>query len=288
MPSQLDIALFINQLLTPQQSFYRHTIGARIGHSDEMNCNDEVFALDGLANYIYMREFIEQDYIANPPNLDALIARGDLPHGAGAELALDSFTQTITPLINELKRYQVDPNTAANQERQRVEINTQQLTLTGPLQSIALGKQFLFRPTKKLKPKDKIKGYLYHLVGSASGDVTNTVFLSLNSYIEYEQLTQAEAQAQLQSWVDLYFNMFKRPLPLFAGSGFAYLAKGDLDAAEKCFSGDIFNGSNEVSDPYIALDFITIDAVSDEFIALTEKYLAPIEALITEYKYAKS
>lgn len=288
LDTQVDLAMFIQQLLTPQQSFYRHTIGARLGDYQYKNQDDEIFVLDGLTRYRYYQEIIEQDYLENTPNLDAIIARGDLPQGAGAELALDSMVNAVTPLLSELKRHQVITHKAQENELIRVNIALDQLELNGTLKSVSLANQYLYRPTGALKAKDKIAGYLYHLAGCASGNVNTTLFLSLNGYLEYQQLTQQEAYALLEKWVVLFKQIFTRPLPFFANAGFSYLQKRELASAESVFSGTPFVGRNEVSDPYISLDFSTLASVADEFIALTETYLAPIDAIITEHKYAKA
>ena len=82
--------------------------------------------------------------------------------------------------------------------------------------------------------------------------------------------------------------MFSKPLPFFATTGFTYLAKGDFNAAETSSSGTSFFGDNELSDPYIALDFSTLSDVKDAFIAYTQTFLALINAIISEHKYAES
>ncbi|ATC98502.1 exodeoxyribonuclease V subunit gamma [Pseudoalteromonas spongiae] len=286
--TQVDLALFIQQLLAPQQSFYRSTIGARLGDYQFNNQDDETFALDGLTRYRYLQEIIERDYLSNAPNLAAIIARGDLPQGAGAELAFDNMVNTVEPLLMELKRHQIITGDETPIESTRVDLSLSMLRISGALKPVSLATQYLYRPTAKLKAKDKIAGYLYHLAGSASGDVNSTVFLSLDGYIEYQQLNQDEALSQLEKWGELYLCMFTRPLPLFATTGFSYLQKRDFAAAENTFSGASFVGQNELSDPYIALDFTSLESVAEEFIELTETYLAPIDAIITEHKYAKS
>ena len=284
----IELSTFINQLLAPQQSFYRNTIGAKLGDYDVHNQDDETFKLDGLTRYRYFQEIIEQDFLTNTPNIEALVARGDLPHGAGSELALDTLFKSVTPLLNELKRYQVQPSANDLLDPIRVTLDIEPLRINGPLAAISLGKQFLYRPAKTLKAKDKIKGYLYHLVGCTSGHVNTTVYLSLDGYIEYEQLSEQEALSLLTNWVGLYCEMFSKPLPFFATTGFTYLAKGDFNAAETSFSGTSFFGDNELSDPYIALDFSTLSDVKDDFIAYTQTFLAPINAIISEHKYAES
>jgi exodeoxyribonuclease V gamma subunit len=194
----------------------------------------------------------------------------------------------VTPLLSELKRHQVITHTAQENELIRVNLLFNQVELNGTLKSVSLANQYLYRPTGVLKAKDKIAGYLYHLAGCASGNVNTTLFLSLNGYLEYQQLSQDDAFALLEKWVGLYTQIFTRPLPFFANAGFTYLQKRELATAEAVFSGTPFVGRSEVSDPYISLDFTTLESVADEFIALTEAYLAPIDAIITEHKYAKA
>lgn len=285
---ELELAQFINHLLTPQQSFYRNTIGVKLGDYSYNNQDDETFTVDGLTRYRYLQEIIEHDYVTEKPNIEALIARGDLPYGAGAEFALEQMISTATPLVNELKQYQLLGRSETNNEPVRVNVEIGELQVSGPLKPIALGKQFLYRPAKLLKEKDKIAGYLYHLIGSLCGEVNTTLYLGLTGYIEYQQLTQEDAKHHLTQWADLYLMLLKRPLPLFPRAGFAYIEKRDIQSAEAVFSGTPFAGVNEVSDPYIALDFITLSDVEDEFITLTETYLAPINAIVTEHNYAQS
>jgi exodeoxyribonuclease V gamma subunit len=125
--------------------------------------------------------------------------------------------------------------------------------------------------------RDKLlRTWVAHLAGHLGGEPLTTVVVAKTGTATLPPLDIAQARDQWRALLDAWRQGMRRPLPLATGCGFAWLAKGDAEAARDHYERD--DGERDCS-PYLARAFPDFDALwaGGEFARLAEALLRPLD-----------
>lgn len=277
----LELSDFLTACTKPQQYFYQQIIGINLGQIAEIEDDNEPFALDALKRYNLLDELLAQAVKNQPINEAELLQRGVLAQANVGKLEINNLQSKVAHLASAIQSY----TTLACQTRQEVNVTVDKITIQGWLQTI-YGDHLVFYRPAKIKAKDRIVGYLHHLLAACSGEAFSTVIIGLDMQVTFAPIEKASAEKQLSQWLMLVNTARTRPVAFFPASGWQYLATQDIAKAEQAFSGGQYIGKGEGENPYIALNYQHLTPHQHEFINWSEQLLATIYQQGEERKHA--
>ncbi|WP_105189874.1 exodeoxyribonuclease V subunit gamma [Pseudoalteromonas sp. T1lg48] len=265
-----------------QQFFYQQVLAVRIADIDEGSDDNEHFTLEALARYQLLDELLE--CAVNDKEVDdaELIQRGVLPQGIMAEVTLGQLKTRITALAQQV-RMRLGEQSPLLVE---VDVNVGGHQIQGWLSHIYANEQVFYR-SASIKPKDRIKGFIYHLLAQLSGHAVSTVVMGLDEQVRFAPLTADHAEQLLLPWLALYREAHTRSPAFFPISAWEWLQQGEISKANTKFVG-AYIGVPERADPYISADYRDLYQCEQEFCDWAQQLLAPINELAEEEKYADS
>jgi exodeoxyribonuclease V gamma subunit len=284
----------------PCRAFLERGLRLRVRKADEPDDDCEPFELSGLTRYALQDDAVRRAQRGEPEREDPLAwarARGVLPVGAQGDVAYDAALAAAGPMLHEARRF------AASAVR-RVDVEVDGVQVTGELDGLSEDARTAMRASS-LKPKDRLRGWIEHLVLSLQGArdsdseapwPARTRLLAAGTEHVYRPIESEAAAEHLSQLLELYFEGLTRPLAFFEQSSFgigAGLAKGTSPAALLPAARAAFEGRNDkrsydadLDDPAIALCMRGRDPVgegdSGELVTLAEIVWGPALAHLEE------
>jgi exodeoxyribonuclease V gamma subunit len=280
LPATLDISHFIRSILNPQALFYQQSLGVKIKPIEDIEQDDEPFALDALSRYQYLSELLDARLYDKNVVLEQWLQRGELPHAAAGELMFETLESRVDSLVTSLK-----PMLESKKEPREVRLEIAGTQLEGWLNRL-YGNQQIFYRSASIKAKDRITAFIWHCIGTLLGESETTLILGLDEQVLLQAITQQDASNALMQWLEFYQHSLNRPMPFFANSSMTYIMTEDLNKARQKFEGHQFVGPGDNQDPYVALCFSSLADIESEFIELAETLLTPIKAISVESTHA--
>ncbi|MEM0514413.1 exodeoxyribonuclease V subunit gamma [Pseudoalteromonas sp. YIC-827] len=280
--SIIELDALLHCATRAQQFFYQQVLAVRIEDIDEGSDDNEHFTVDPLARYQLLDELLE--CAVNDKEVDdaELIQRGVLPQGIMAEVTLEQLKTRITALAQQVQMR------IGAQEPQLVEVDVSigGYQIQGWLSHVYANEQVFYR-SASIKPKDRIKGFIYHLLAQLSGQAVTTLVMGLDEQVRFEPLTVDHAEELLLPWLALYREAQTRSPAFFPISAWEWLQQGEISKANLKFVG-AYIGVPERADPYISADYRDLYQCEQEFCDWAQQLLAPINQFSEEQKYADS
>jgi exodeoxyribonuclease V gamma subunit len=266
----LDMNALIYFFKNPSQFFCNKRLGLYLDRTIEPPTEREPFMIDGLMRYSIQQDLIQRELKSQTLAVADLAkifrSRGELPHGAVGDLALERLVDETAPFINQVKDYlQGEPKKVS------IEIELSDFKLTGVIEQIYSDGVIHYR-CAETKPKDLIQLWLYHLALSCS-DAQNkpqkSMFIGADTVWMFSPLENGKDI--LHALLEKYLEGLSKPLHFFPTSSWAYAEsyfydkdkqelKKALEAAKKAWQGDEFNNrKGEGQDPYFKLCFGNVE-----------------------------
>ncbi|MBQ4832218.1 exodeoxyribonuclease V subunit gamma [Pseudoalteromonas sp. MMG010] len=282
-PTELEIAVFIRSVCHAHESFYQQTLGLRLPQFNEIEKDEEPFSLDALRRYFYLDEILESTINEQEVSREQMLQRGELPQAHVGDLVFESMQHRVDALAGQVKEHiQVGKN-----EPIEVKLSINNMKLQGWLNHIYINQQVFYR-SASIKAKDLIKGFIHHLIAQSLDLNVTTVLLGLDKKVTFAPIAKSQADSLLIDWLNLYSALIKSPVAFFPASGYEYVkSNNDMSKAMNKFSPQ-YIGRGEGEDPYIKLTVQSLSQCQDEFIALSEKLLAPLHEHAKESRYASA
>ncbi|TQF71474.1 exodeoxyribonuclease V subunit gamma [Pseudoalteromonas luteoviolacea] len=279
IPSELEVSQFLRACISPQSYFYLNCLGVKISTMAEYQDDSEPFALDPLTRYQYLQELVESSLSDTPVNTAQILQRGELGQAYIGEIQLESLQQRVVPMLGVLKSH-------LTELRGPVEVNIEikGVKLVGWLDKLSASEQVFYRPAS-IKAKDKIRAFICHLLANLIVSPMPTVVIGLDDQVTFEPLDTQSAQRLLSEWVEFYKEINTRPVPFFPATSYAFASTEDLGKAQSKFAGGQYIGIGESEDPYVALNFASLEPCLDEFMLLSKSMLGPMIALEQESQH---
>lgn len=286
-----DLVKFWN---APCKAFLERGLKLRVRSSDEPDDDCEPFELTGLTRYALQDDAVQRAQRGEPERVDPLAwarARGVLPIGAQGDVAYDAALASAAPMLEAARRF------AASAVR-RVDVEVGETQVTGELDGVGEDARTAMRASK-LKSKDRLRGWVQHLVLCLQRDQAQdpalpwpdrTHLLAADGAHVFRPVDPEAAEAHLSRLLELYFEGLTRPLAFFEHSSFAVGAgrhKGKpaaalLATARKEYEGkdDKHSYHADLDDPPVALCMRGRDPIDEgvdgELLKLAEEVWAPL------------
>ncbi len=279
----------------PAKFLAEKRLGLRL--PDEATALDEreAFAIAGLDRYQLQQELMELKLSgASLKNSAELVqASGRLPAGIAGNVHfaqirrdVEVFSQRLQPFLPE-KFLPPSP----------FELAVGDFMLAGNFSHATPAGGLLFYRLAKLKPKDRLRAWLEHLVFHAThGDnkTTETVIVGQDSILQLAPV--AEPLPVLEKLLTIYWAGLRQPARFFPESSFAFAAadykiqtgtqgkttKNPIISAEEKWNGTDFGQTGEREDKYISLFFKEENPLDADFEATARAVFHPLLEKITE------
>ncbi len=267
----------------PVKFFFNHRLRIYLP-TEEQREDEEDFHLDGLQRWHIKSRLLDEYLRGRQVTESALNARGMLPHGVFSSLTLEQAQQETAPLQGSLEDF-VGHETQARLIDLRC---TEGFRLSGQVGHYLPGHGLLHVSPSKLKGKVLLALWLDHLALCASGQLPDNEYSLLicgDTQRRFAPLPAARAQAQLDSYLQWYWQGLQRPLPVLPEGSYAWAVHSAepekaAKAAVKKWTGSRFAGRDipgDRDDAYIQRVLAGQDIsplAGDEFVELCEALYA--------------
>ncbi|WP_040644640.1 exodeoxyribonuclease V subunit gamma [Pseudoalteromonas rubra] len=279
LPEELELPDFLRACLAPQRWFYQHTLGVRLVTLGEDTPDSEPFALDPLTRYQYLDEILRSELTDAPLPEAQLLQRAQLPQANVGVVELQKLKGRVAAMSGHLKDVMTE-----HAEPIEVSLQIGATHLLGWLANVYQSKQVFYR-TASIKGKDRIRGYLMHLIANCVTQDIETHIYGLDEQVVFAPLGHDEAHKQLSKWLAFYAQLVTRAVPFFPATSYEYCKTQDMSKALNKFVGGQYIGFGDSEDPYVALSFPSLQACEAEFVQLSGDLLTPLIDLAQETRY---
>ncbi|OCQ22466.1 exodeoxyribonuclease V subunit gamma [Pseudoalteromonas luteoviolacea] len=279
LPDELEVTQLMRACTAPQNYFYLHCLGVKINPVTEYQDDSEPFALDPLTRYQYLQEIVECSLNGTQMKVEQVLQRGELGQAFIGEIQLESLQQRVLPMIGVLKSHLIGVR-----EPVEIALEINDVKLVGWLDKLTASEQVFYRPAS-IKAKDKIRAFICHLLANLTVCTMPTVVIGLDEQVTFEPIDAQNAEQLLCVWVEFYKQIITRPVPFFPATSYAFASTEDLSKAQNKFAGGQYIGIGESEDPYVALNFNTLESCLEEFMSLSKSILGPMIALEKESQH---
>lgn len=257
--SQFDLDALIRFFQHPLRYFYQQRLGIRLPQ-EQFDSDDEAFTLGGLQKWQLAQQLAEQYLAGDVIEQGPYRARGLLPHGRAADSEWFSVLSEYRDLLLRLEPFREH---AAEVRVVDCQLDSRR-SLYGEVTRYYPGIGLMhFSASKKIKSRNLISLWLYHLALTASGQISSQersqLFAPATRGWRYHSLTSTQAQALLGDYIDIYQQGLSYPLPVFPETSYSWASQDDPQAAiqkaRSSFAGNDFQSAagGENSDPIVRL-----------------------------------
>ncbi len=308
----LTLKLLGSFLKDPVRSFFQLRLGIHFDEGDAAAEDQEPFALDALVNWKLQDELIDaqQAALAAGGEREAALAaqlarierRGELPAGGFGRAVQEALAEPMAALFEEHAKALAAWPVECPDEPLEIAAPDAALRLDDWLGGMRRGEsgaraRLLLESSGLLKGqryrRDKLlPAWVAHLAGHLGGEPLTTVIVSKNGTVTLPPLPVEQARGCWAALLDAWQQGLRRPLPLAAGCGFAWLGKGGragTPAAHEAFEAARahyedsdpergFRGERDAN-PYLARAFPGFGALwaDGEFARLADALLRPLD-----------
>ncbi len=237
---EVELNDLIRLVLNPAEWFLSRCLGVAKTQEQGGLDDDEPFKLDGLTSYQLRSQVLEE--VLQGKSAESFqpqaVAGGELPHGYAGDIAFENATDDLSELASRIQEYAATPMAPLE-----VDLHIGEYHLTGWLDQLT-SRGLLGYRTAKLKPKDRMRLWLKHLVLCVlqqTGDV-ESVHLGIDKTQIFSRVDEPEEQ--LGQLLHAWQQGQQQPLPFFPGASLHWVEKENLEQAVKLWEKDFDSGLN--------------------------------------------
>jgi exodeoxyribonuclease V gamma subunit len=263
----------------PAKYFIRRRIRLCLDQKNDLLEDNEPFALDFLQLYSLQQELVTDALENRAVTVDNFATRGVIPMG---EVGIANFQRLLSIAQDFGKKLQPALLNQAPDQPLLIDLRIGPFSLTGRIDSLYGGQILRFR-CATLKPKDKIRAWINHLVlcAVASNPPRETVLIGTDKIFRFSPVEKA--QDILADLLDTYWRGLSRALPFFPESALAY-AEAQLSTSNRSTSLPIQKALaayrskdwSEGNDSYNVFCFPGGDPLDNEFTNLALEVFEPL------------
>ena len=283
----------------PARFLLRRRLGIYLEEARALLEDREPFQLEPLEMYP-LQETLVRKRLGGEDLKDLYVpmrASGSLPHGTVGMCLFEGMRRGVEDFVENLRNYMAAPP----REPIEVTLAVSGFSLRGRVRSI-YGERFLHYRYAKIKPRDQIRAWIYHLVLNSipgGGHPRTSLIAGLDSkrgqelqWAVWEYPPVSNSDEILGILLRRYWKGLCLPLPFFPLSSWQYasmkLAKGKdpeeaVAHARKQWTGSRFQ-RGECQDLYYQLCFGGADPFGEEFQRIAEEVFGPILDIQRELK----
>ncbi|MFY8273356.1 exodeoxyribonuclease V subunit gamma [Pseudoalteromonas sp. SSDWG2] len=283
VPTLIELEALLKSATRPQHYFYQQILGVRLEEVGDIIDDNEHFDMDPLARYQLLDELLKSQVHNHKVDDEAILQRGVLPQGVLANLTLGQLKERVEPLANQVRMR------IAGQTQSLVEVDTQLngFNIQGWLGHVYDSQQIFYR-SASIKPKDRINGFICHLLAQIMGNNVTTYVMGLDEQVSFAPVSVDAAKEMVSPWLQLYQQAHQQSPTFFPVSGWEWVKTQDMNKANVKFVGSPYVGVAERTDPYISADYQDLFTCEQAFCDWSSQLLKPIFEHGQEQKYADS
>lgn len=239
----------------------------------------EPFGADGLDAWLMRQEMLETLLVDGKAEalLPQFRSRGLLPPAKHGELVFSELLFEVEEFAVKLQ--ELTGSGAGDMLDADLELGG--VRLTGRLENLLPSVQLLYR-CAKMREKDRIRSWIYHLVLNACGGSRpgETLLVMLDRSIRYQPV--GDAAGHLKTMISLYREGISEPLPFFPRASLAWVEKADkteqerLDAAMALWREGYGGRAGEGNDAAFRRCFGPEPPFDARFVTIAEELLQPM------------
>jgi exodeoxyribonuclease V gamma subunit len=280
---RVELKSLIEFFGNPAKHFIERRLRLRFGQRNDALEDNESFALNALDCY-WLKQELVIDWLEDRGVTEAgFAARGLLPLG---EMGTAHFQTLLTAAQEFGGRVKPELRGQAPDEPLLIDIPVGPFSLTGQIESLYEGRIVRFR-CASLKPKDRLRAWINHLVLCAAGSDADceTVLIGSDGIMKF--LPVKEPRATIVKLLEIYWRGLSRALPFFPESALIYATavlfppkdskSSPLKKAHLTWNGSKWNDDlAEKSDKYYAFCFPGGEPLNEEFMKLALEVYEPM------------
>lgn len=268
----LSLEALARFLKAPVKTFCNNTL--KFGFDDDTVTSEdsEPFAFDNLQAYVICESLLHDLKSENPGDIEPFLSRqqtamaqkGLLPLGGFAQA---SFAALADPVKLAWERYlSLLPTWSDELDAHTLQLpafalaDGVALQLSGDLSNlrrsnqgdgmIYLTAQTLFNKDKSIKYPNLLLHWVRHLAACADRQPLQSLIVASDGIVEIAAIAQAQAQSQLLSLAEAYYQGMLAPLPVACKSAFVWL-NATPEKAQASYEGDDWNAGEVDYDAYL-------------------------------------
>ena len=217
----VEIDDFIKFFNDPVKYFVNSTLGIYFEDSNEELEDSEPFSIDGLDNFKIKEDLVsklfedEEFDIENFVNLRK--AKGELPHGKVADISVQEVKNEAESFLKKIEKYDSPICDSVN-----IDFSLNDIRLIGKIRNIRKDYRLAFR-SSKVKSKDRIKDWIYHLILTVSENRMKTIYVGKDLVLETDKV--ANATENLKKLIEVYIKGKSEVIPFFPELSLEYVSE---------------------------------------------------------------
>ncbi len=216
---RLEVSLheFVDFFCSPSKAFLRNSLGMNLWLEKESELdNNEPFELGSLESYRLRHDLLDavigEEELAGVRAFEQ--AKGVIPFGERGRMILDETCHdvaTFGEVVKELCRGEK----ASVEVRLDFEVDGTSVSLQGNLENIYGHEKQVFYRMASVKPKDKLRAWLWHQIVSEAGHGFTTYLVGTGAKGKVSTSRYVDAKSDFRELVKIFLAGQRRPLPLF-------------------------------------------------------------------------
>ncbi|MBW2121580.1 MAG: exodeoxyribonuclease V subunit gamma [Deltaproteobacteria bacterium] len=287
----LEVGDLCGFLANPARFLLNRRLGVYLEQEAQVLAERESFELKGLERYLLEQDLVERGFAGRDLGdfLQPVKASGRLPHGTAGECLYERLSQGVQAFVEKTRDCLRD----RTPEPVEVDLRVSGFRLTGRIDNIYGGRLVEYRYAR-VRPKDRLKIWVYHLVlnsAGAAGCPRTSILVGLDRqrgkdpvWAAWEYSPVENSREILGKLLGRYWEGLTRPLCFFPESSWLY-ADGvkrrgrsqaeSLQKARRQWTGsDWVRGEKE--DPYYRLCFSGVDPLEAAFCEIALEVFEPL------------
>lgn len=199
--TDVDLDDLVRFFHNPFKAYYNKRLGIYYEESEELLADKEIFSLDNLQQWSFKHQLLTLDDAAIEKLRESALRKGELPLRSMAKVTLQQIEQIVQPVREQYIAF----TEGGEPQSLTVTLVIDGCTFTGTIHHVFSGKQ-IYTCWSKKNTKHKMKAYICHLAGVASGLLTETVFLSAegNEVLKTAAISADAAKKSLAALIHMY------------------------------------------------------------------------------------
>lgn len=283
----VDISELCRFFDNPARYLMNRRLGLYFDDTDPAVGEKEAFEVSGLDAYLIRRNLMEKRLEGVDANQFMTVkkAAGELPHGTVGKCVYNRIAREVEGFVETIQPFIEAPPVPF-----RFDLQISDFRLFGEIDAVYPGRMVMFRHAF-VKPKDRIKVWIHHLVLNHAGRLKNApeenlpdISLVAGKDAIWEFPPVGNARAILESLLQKYWAGLRTPLKFFPDASWAY-AEGILEknrspgdalagASDMWYGSDFKRG--EIEDHYFKRCFEWSDPLDSEFESAALDVFKPI------------
>ena len=279
----------------PARKLAEQRLGLKLQESGRVLAEREPFTLEALDRYQLKNELLELKLsgATGDANRAAVRASGRLPAGRTGDASYGQLTCEVEAFFRELKKF----HPGKFLPPVPLEFSAGEFSVTGQFHRVTPAGLLFYRPAK-IKAKDLLRAWIEHLLWNATGGSPSPAVVVATDAV-WKLSPVADAPAQLEKLLALYWRGLSEPLKFFPESSFAFATadfklrtgtsgrskKTPADCALEKWAGSEFSKfTPESADAYFDLFFRNAAPLDEDFQRLARAVFDPLLASAVEEK----